>query len=152
MMRWYVNHLLVTERSGMAVREALHVGRLYQVFEVLGTPANFDFTATQGDTVYEMGDQVPGGAPVTLHAPVPTVLGFAKANDAVRMVLRRITPSEATTVYDGPGPLDYADAGPGRYWLEVFLTPQHLAPYLDTHVERLVKELPWIYSNPIEVP
>lgn len=151
MTTWYVNHLLVTERTGMAARDALHVGRLYQVFEVLGTPANFDFTATRGDTVFEMGDRIPAGAPVTLNAPVPTALGYAAGADTVRMVLRKITPTEATTVYDGPGPLAYANAMPGRYRLEVFLTPNHLAPYLGDHADRLVKELPWIYSNPIEI-
>jgi hypothetical protein len=150
MTTWYVNHLLVTERTARAAREALHARRLYEVFEVLGTPADFDFYAVQGGTAYEMGDAVPPGATVTLHAPTPTSLGLPAGLDTVRLVLRKVTPAAATTVYDGPGPLAY-EAGPGRYRLEVFVTPSHLASYLGSHAERLLREYPWIYSNPIEV-
>ena len=152
MMKWYVNHALVESRTGTAIRAALHARRLYEVFELVGTPADFDFHADQqGGSTYEMGQVVPAGAAVTLRAPIPHPLAVADGLDTVRMVLRQVTPAGATTVYDGPGPVEYASAAPGRYRLEVFLTPQHLAPYLGASATRLLKEYPWIYSNPIEV-
>jgi hypothetical protein len=152
MMKWYVNHVLVTERTGAAIREALHARRLYEVFEVLGTPADFDFRADRADgTTFEMGEVIPAGGAVTLRAPVPHALGADPAVDTIRMVLRQITPAGAATVYDGPGPLEYPVTTPGRYRLEVFIIPNHLVPYMETAASRLLKEFPWVYSNPIEV-
>ncbi|MBI5527271.1 MAG: hypothetical protein HY897_13130, partial [Deltaproteobacteria bacterium] len=151
MMKWYVNHLLVVSRTAAAAGEAFGAGRLYQVFEVLGTPADFDFRAEQGDSVFEMGEVVPAGAPVTFRAPVPQVLGVSPGTDAVRMVLFKITATEVEVVYDGAGPLEHENAAPGRYRIEVFMTPKHLQPFLRRDADRLIKELPWIYSNPIEV-
>jgi hypothetical protein len=152
MMKWYVNHLLVDARTGDAARAALHARRLYEVFEVLGTPADFDFRADGPEgAAFEMGEVVPAGTAVTLRAPVPGVLGGKAGDDLVRMVLIRATPEGAQTVYDGPGPVEVANPAPGRYRLEVFLTPYHLEPWLKPTAPQLLKEYPWVYSNPIEV-
>ncbi len=152
MMKWYVNHLLVDARTGDAARAALHARRLYEVFEVLGTPVDFDFRADgMAGATFEMGSVVPAGTGVTLRAPVPHALGAVPGDDLVRMVLLRITPQGTDTVYDGPGPVELAQATPGRYRLEVFLTPNHLEPFLQATDPDLLKEYPWIYSNPIEV-
>ena len=152
MMKWYVNHLLVESRTGTAAREALHARRLYETFEVLGTPEDFDFYAEQaGGTTYEMGQTVPAGGAVTLRAPVPNALGVAPGLDTIRMTLHKISTTGAEVVYDGAGPVEYANAAPGRYRLEVFITPQHLKTVLRRDAATLLKEYPWIYSNPIEV-
>jgi len=151
MMKWYVNHLLVPERTAQAARAALHARRLYEVFEVLGTPADFDFRAdAPAGKTFEMGEVVPAGTAVTLRAPVPHALGVAAGTDDIRMVLHRITATKAEIVYDGAGPVEWPNPTPGRYRLEVFLTPKHLQPHLAL-APQLIKEYPWVFSNPIEV-
>lgn len=52
-------HMLLSEQTEPAVREALKAGRTYVSFEWIADPRGFNFQATQGDQVYEMGSEIP---------------------------------------------------------------------------------------------
>ncbi|MFT7624950.1 MAG: hypothetical protein ACI9WU_004141 [Myxococcota bacterium] len=154
MMKWYVNHLMVPELTPQAIRGAIKRGSLYMVFEIMGSPREFVFHAQSDDTVWRSGDTVPKSAReagLRLVAPAPpAIIGEASVAPQVAMRLFRITADSSEVVADVEGGLDFTVTEPGRYRLEVFATPTHLANYLGDRGE-LVRELPWIYTNPIEV-
>jgi hypothetical protein len=66
------------------------------------------------------------------------------------MRLFRVNETGSKVVADVDGALDFQVTEAGRYRLEIFVKPTHLAPYLEGH-DGLMRELPWIYSNPIEI-
>lgn len=154
MFKWYGNHLLVSERTPAQAREALSIGRLYMVYEVLGSPVGFDFWTERGDDIWVMGESADsGGQPsqIRLRATIPTALVEDQAVEVpVSMRLYRVTSDGSELVLETEQELDLAAPGVGRYRLEVDMTPENLAPYLRGH-ERLVRQYPWIYSNPIEI-
>ncbi|MBM4318678.1 MAG: hypothetical protein FJ125_01645 [Deltaproteobacteria bacterium] len=156
MMKYYVNHLLVRDKTPAEARTALARGRLYMVFEVLGSPVGFDFWAERANDgeVRVMGEVADsGGDPsrVRLRATRPRAL-LSDAPTAVPVSLRlfRVTAAGSELVAETDGELDLPAPGPGRYRVELELTPLHLGPYLVGH-EELMRPYPWIYANPIEV-
>lgn len=154
MMKWYVNYLMVEAATPSQARDALRSGRLYMVFEVLGSPHGFDFRAEAGDQRWGMGDTVPAAAReqgLRLVAPAPAAaIGEATVPTEVAMRVYRVTSEGSEMVADIIGGVDLAIDKPGRYRVEVFVTPSHLAPYLAAK-ESLIRELPWVYTNPIEI-
>ncbi len=154
MFKWYANHLLVPEKTPAAAREAFKTGRLYMVFEVLGSPVGFDFHAARGEDMALMGEVIEAQGDyegVHLRATVPQ----ARIGDAIFPVsadlrLYRVTEEGTTLVAQSDGPLDVQAPGPGRYRLEIDISADHLAPWLTTKPS-LLRSYPWIYGNPIEV-
>lgn len=155
MMKWYVNHLLVHERTPAEGRAALAAGRLYMVFEILGSPVAFDFYAEGADgTVAMMGEVLDsGGDPGAVHlrATAPDAqIGDVVVPVATLMRLYRVTADGTELVAGGERSIDLAAPGPGRYRLEIDVNADHLAQYLGTRPQ-LLRTYPWIYSNPIEI-
>ena len=157
MMKWYGNHLLVSERTPAQAREALATGRLYMVFEVLGSPAGFEWWAEDvgdGERAISGGVLDSGGEPerVRLRTTAPDAIleEYAYAVPTLHRLVR-VTAEGSSVVVESDGPLDVTAPGPGRYRVEVEITPTYLAPYLEGHEETLLHPYPWILSNPIEV-
>jgi hypothetical protein len=156
MMKWYSNYVLVADAAPSSVRKAIAQGRVFMVFEILGSPAGLDFRAESAGTNWLMGDTVPesartSAAGLRLVAPVPAaMIDQASVATEPHMRLFRISESGSQKVVEVDGALDYVVTEPGRYRLEIFVKPTHLMPYLKGHPE-LIRELPWIYSNPIEI-
>jgi hypothetical protein len=154
-LRWFSNIALVTDPSDpIAIEAALAKGRLFAVFEIMGTPEGFDVFATNGATVAELGDTIAAGG-ARLVVKLPKVRGLASSlpAPAVHATVLRITASGATAVATGAGPeLDVALPGPGAYRVEISIVPNHLGPYLrDLGPAFAERELPWIYANAIYV-
>jgi hypothetical protein len=47
--------------------------------------------------------------------------------------------------------LEHVTETVGAYRAEVRIVPEHARPYLGAFADELVREVPWIYSNPIYV-
>jgi hypothetical protein len=151
MMSWITNHLLVDDRSPAGVQDALGAGRVYVVFEFLGTPVGFDFVATAGASAFEMGETAPLGA--ALRVEGPSIDGRWPTEGATyRLSLIRAAEGGgvevASSVDEG---LSYMPTEAGAYRVEIHLTPEHARPYLGSLADSLVREVPWIYSNAIFV-
>ena len=156
MMRWFSNVALATAaQDPVAIEDAIDRGRLFVVFELLGTPVGFDFVATAGARSIEMGDEVASNAGATLTLTVPSIADLSPMLPTPTITARilRIDSGGVTEVATGAGPtLTVPLDQPGVYRAEVRMVPHHLAPYLGTlgpaYSER---ELPWVYANPIYV-
>jgi hypothetical protein len=152
MMLWIQNHVLVDAHTPEAVREALDAGRMYVTFEVFGSPMGFDFVAQSGASTFEMGEDAPAGA--TLRVVRPSLPeGFP--SDPAPVITMRILRSTATggvEVATGSGEtLEHVTTEPGAYRAEVRMIPEHARPALGARHEYLVREVVWVYSNPIFV-
>jgi hypothetical protein len=155
-LRWFANIVLVTDPHDPAQLEtALGGGRLFAVFEMMGTPDGFDARATTATTTVELGGQLGVADAGTFVVDVPTV----------RLLDPRLPAPEikATIVFvDAAGPHEVASgSGPqvmapmtaaGAYRAVISIIPHHLGPYLGNlgpgYAEQ---ELPWIYTSPIYV-
>jgi len=159
MMYWHTHHLLVrgARASGAAGRdaamEALGAGRLYLTFEVLGTPVGFDFVGEPSTgTVCEMGSDCAVGA--TLRVSRPSLpLDFPEGPPPeVRLRILRAAAGGGVEVAAGEGEsLTYVATEPGAYRAEVHIVPHHAEPQLGRFAAELIREVPWVYSNPIYV-
>ena len=124
------NHVLLPpekEVSGEAIVQALEAGSCYISFEKIADPTGFSFHAREGGQFRPMGAQVARGSQLILQSPVP-----------VRFVLKRS--GDTFQEFEGTGFSLQADE-PGVYRVEVYL--------LDP--PRLLRDKPWILSNPIFV-
>lgn len=146
-LRWFSNIVLVADPQDPAqVEAALAKGRLFAVFELLGTPEGLDIHAGAG----ELGDTVPVGT--TLEVTVPHVRNLDKSLPAPTIVatVYRIDASGATTVAQGSDSLSVPMAGAGAYRVEITMVPHHLGPYLgDLGTAYAEQTVPWIYASPI---
>jgi len=155
-LRWFSNVLLVHDaRDPAQIEEALGRGRLFAVFEIMGTPDGFDVVAVGSSGVAELGDTITFGD-THLVVKVPTVRGLdlSKLPDPeIKATILRITSAGVETVATGAGPdLDVALPGPGAYRVEISIVPHHLGPYLrDLGTAYADRELPWIYTSAIYV-
>jgi hypothetical protein len=152
MLRWFSNHLLVDGTDPDDVLEALDVGRLYVAFELFGSPVGFDFRAEASGTTYEMGDEAPVGAELTVVRPTLPP-GFPQ--DPPPSITMRLLRSEAGAAVEvataDEGDLTHTPDTPGSYRAEVHIVPEHTRPYLDSLADTLIQSRPWILSNPIHV-
>lgn len=154
MLRWFSNVVWVDSRDPAAIRAAIEAGRLAVVFEGFGTPTNLDFYATEGADTFEIGDDAPTGAALTLVVP-----GLANASPQLAdpIVSGRIvhvaTTGEVTVVAEGTNTVTATATDPGAYRAEVRIQPLHLTPYFgNLGSEYAERELVWVYTNPIYVP
>jgi hypothetical protein len=146
-LRWFGNIVLVDDpQDPVKVEAALAKGRLFAVFELLGTPEGFDVHAGTG----ELGDTVAVGT--TLEVAVPHVRELDASLPAPEIVatVYRIDASGATMVASGSDDLSVPMAAPGAYRVEITMVPHHLGPYLaDLGTAAAEQTLPWIYASPI---
>lgn len=148
MLLWIENHLLVDEVTPDGVAEALDRGRFYVTTEVFGSPVGFDFTA---DGTIEMGEDAPLGATLSVLAPrLPD--GWPSDPPPILTVhLLRSSAEGAVEVARGSGDLTHVATEPGAYRVEVRMIPEHARPALGNRAELLLREVTWVYSNPIFV-
>lgn len=154
MFRFFSNELLVEgELTRAGALAALARGRSFVAFEAFGTPEGFEYVARRSDgSVVDMGGQVPREGTV-LRAVAPRVHGLDPALPlpAVRVRLLRADAAMGwVEVAGGMDAVEHSPTTPGAYRAEVRIVPNHARPYLP-RMERLVREYPWVYGNPIYV-
>jgi hypothetical protein len=157
--RFFSNEVLVrgalTRESVMA---SLARGSAYVAFEALGTPVGFSCAARTRDGMsHEMGSTVRmADAPSlvlrgpALHAPLagaPTprveMRVYRAEGDRWTMAQRWEDPAAM-------GDIQWVIPAAGVYRVEVRMVPEHARAYLPG-MEQLVRDVPWIYGNPIRV-
>ncbi len=156
--RFFSNMLLL---DGPITREraldAIRARRGHVVFDAWGTPAGYDFivrtttggTSTDGD----VGATVRLTDTPLLRMLRPSVAGLNPAlpTPTVRMRILRAEGMSWTEVAAGnDATLEYRVTTAGIYRGEVRINPLHAAPYI-RRLERVIHEVPWIYSNPVYV-
>lgn len=150
MLRWFSNNLLIdediTQLSTEDTDAALAAGRAYVAFEILGTPAGFDFhLVDQNGSTYEMGASAPAG---TLQLSCPSLSKNSPRGPQ--------TPEISATIYkDGTawqhGCGSFETDGPGVYRVQIDILPKHLTDFLGEDPDTWLHSYPWVYSNPIRV-
>ncbi|MFH1811895.1 MAG: hypothetical protein ABIJ09_24365 [Pseudomonadota bacterium] len=155
MSHWFSNYVLVpddVEVDDLVLKQAIGQGRLYGALDILGYPVGFDFHATAGSTVVEMGGEIATANNVTLHLRAPSVyrLDPTGPQPLRRTLLLRAEGDGWVEVASGDGDLD-AVVGPGVYRAEVRLTAHHLTEWLGALAEDFVGERIWVYSNTLRV-
>jgi hypothetical protein len=147
-LRWFGNIALVADPKDPAqIKAALKAGRMFAVFEMMGTPVGFDVHAGSA----ELGDEAPVGT--MLEVGVPTIRGLDPTLPApeIKATVWRIDSSGAQIAATGAGPtLSVPMSSAGAYRVEISIVPHHLGPYLrDLGTAFADVELPWIYASPI---
>lgn len=119
-------HMFLKEQTEPDVRACLEAGRVYVSFDWMADPTGFNFQATSGDKVYEMGSDVKPAADLKLRAvsPLPTRFRLIRDGKEVHSELGR--------------KFEYAVGQPGIYRLELWLNLA-AGPQI------------WVLSNPIYV-
>ena len=158
--RFFSNEILVEgELTRQSVMSALARGRLFVAFETFGTPAGFAYTArTMDGMTHDMGAQVSLRQQPVLTVAAPSVYELSRELPVPSVRVRILkamadgTWQELANQSGAPGMVTatHTPTTAGAYRVEVRITPEHARPYLPT-LERLVREMPWIYSNPIYV-
>ncbi len=161
MLPWVTNVLLTSAEDGRgengaapsAIERALRSGRFYTVLEAWGTPGGFDFHLRGPEGPVEMGETVELGRGQRIVVEPPSVSGRPPGlpQPEIRMRLYRIDREGRSIVVDARRAIDVAVPGSGAYRVEVGIVPRHLTPYLGEAADRYLREVPWIYSNPIRV-
>lgn len=158
MKQWFSNHLLVDANEDgsyddLALKEALAAGRLYGVFEYLGYAEGFDFHATSGGNVIEMGGEAALGDGVTLEVAMPSVLELDPDVEAPELSIHvfRAEGSEWIEAASSTEDLSFEVAEAGAYRVEVRMVPRHVVGYLGDYTDGAEDDRVWIYSNPIFV-
>lgn len=149
MMYWIQNHLLVDGDSPEDAKAALASGRFYVTSEIFGPPVGFDFvaeggaemgeTASVGDTLRVVAPALPEGWPQDPPPVVTLRLFHARAGGGVE-----VATSDGAT-------LEHVATEPGAYRVEVWMAPEHARPFLGARADRLLRDVVWVYSNPIFV-
>lgn len=158
-LRWFGNIVLVADpKDPVQIEAALAAGRVFAVFEMLGTPAGFDVRAVDSTTTYELGDVVPLASQATLKIDLPTVRGLDARLPAplVRARVWWIEADKVTLLAEEESTfsnqLNVHIGAKGAYRVEIAIIPRHLGPYLgDLGTEMAEVEMPWIYASPIYV-
>ena len=127
------NHVLIEREKPLTsetLAGALASGHSYFAFDLFGDSSGFTFTADNGRDAKIMGDEIEllGGVRLTVTTPVRSRTLLIKDGQVIRDE-------------DGAAKKEYTVTERGVYRVEVYL-PQ-LGP--------LVKDKPWIVSNPIYV-
>lgn len=153
--RWYTNVLRIEgEPTRRAVLDALVRGRAWAVLDAWGTPEGFSFNAVpeRGARALD-GDVVTKTPGLTLRVTAPRVHGLdvSLPAPAVRVrLLRAEREGRWREVAAGTDTITYTPSETGAYRAEAMITPHHARPYLPG-MERLIREVPWVYSNAIRV-
>ena len=146
MLRWFSNWLMVEEDSLEAYESALRAHRMALVFEILGTPAGFDFyLEDEGGTRWEMGSDAPVGE-ITVSCPT-LATGSPRGLEEPEISVEVYRNGELWQSDCG----SYEATGPAAYRVQVSMVPHHLTDFLGEEPEAWVKTYPWIYSNGIRV-
>ena len=152
MMRMFSNHLLVTGESADEYKAALVAGRLYGAFELFGYPVGFDYFATSGGEIREMGATVNVGDALTVRMPRVQDLDPEAVPPDLQLRILKATEEGFVVVAEGrEDSLSHTVTEPGAYRAEVRIVPHHLTEFLraDALLLERVSDWVWIYANPI---
>lgn len=156
LMRWAENYVLVKEMNVDALEEAVGRGRMFGAFPVFGEPMGFDYHATNAAAqIAEMGDTLSLSAGGTvLHLKAPRLYGidasFPRPELLVRLI--RSTADGGEVVAEKlNADIDYPVTEANAYRAEVRIVPHHLERWLGNDPGPMMKEYPYIYSNPIYI-
>ena len=149
-LRWFGNIALVADpKDPTHIKAALKAGRMFAVFEMMGTPVGFDVHAGTA----ELGDEAPLGT--MLEVTIPSVRNLDRTLPApeIKATVWFIdsTGARIEAMGQDPGALVHVQMNkPGAYRVEISIIPHHLGPYLrDLGTAFADQELPWIYASPI---
>lgn len=145
MLRWMSNVVWSDTVEPEDTRAALVAGRSMVVFEILGTPAGFDFRLEGGPGVVRMGGT---GVGTTLVVDCP-VLSESSPRGVDDPDVRVTIFKDGAAWGEGCGA--HAVHGAGVYRARVDLTPVHLRPFLGVSPDVWLRAYPWIYANAIRV-
>lgn len=155
LLRWFTNHLMVTDLRLDSLRDALLQGRAWMVAEGLGTPVGVNFRAESSGTEYPVGSTltfVPGATRIL--SALPTLHPGSPQKGSSPILTQRLywTSSSASsqlvaTAVDQD--LEFYPTERGAYRLEISTVPRHLKPWVRTDRDRLKQEYPWIVTNPV---
>ncbi|MBL8603241.1 MAG: hypothetical protein JNK72_15055 [Myxococcales bacterium] len=149
-LRWYSNFVRV---DGEVTRESMMAGvaagRLYTVFEAYGTPEGFGLTAGEAT----VGDTVMLARQPQFQVTVPRVYGLdpslPRPDVRVRLLKAELNGTWRELAASAET-LRFTPTEPGAYRAEALITPHHARPYIP-RMERLIREVPWVYSNVMRV-
>jgi len=146
MLRWFSNFVMTETKGALPTLAALSAGRVYAVFEVLGTPEGFDFyLQDENGQVHEMGADAPAG---TLVVGCPELTKDSpQGPDAPEVTVSIVL--DGVLWKEGCG--EFRVETPGVYRARVDMTPHHLLPFLGSDPEPWIRPFPWIYGNAIRV-
>src|SRR5947209_13858886 len=127
------NHVLIEKEKPLAsdtLLAALASGHCYIAFDIFGDPSGFTFTAENSQDKRIMGDEIEllDGVRFVITTPVNARVLLIKDGQVIRDE-------------DGTSRKEYAVTERGAYRVEVYLT----------QLGSLVKDKPWIISNPIYI-
>ena len=152
-LRWFANVALVP--PGGDVKSSLAAGRVFVVFELMGTPDGFDVRADTAAGAVEIGGQLTVADHGTFTVEVPVVRGLDPSlpPPEITASIVFVDASGAHEVATGPGPeLSAPMSAPGAYRAVITIIPHHLGPYLgNLGTDYADAPKPWIYSSPIYV-
>jgi hypothetical protein len=151
MIRWFSNHLHVKDKTWQAYREAIATGNSMLVFEILGTPADFEFYGlSQSGHKIAMGSHTREKiSSLHVRAKHPYLQGEQPVYADIRLI--QITAAGSKIVAQANDQLQFADPPTGTYRVEVWITPHHFKYLLTEYTEHYIRSMPWIYSNPIRI-
>lgn len=147
MESWFSNILLVEDTAGDGLdagdyQSALAAARGFVAFESLGTPGAWDVHYG----ALEMGGTAPTGD--TLVVSCPTLAADSpwsgEAPDIRVSVFKDGAPWQ-----EGCGEWPVQEAA--VYRAVAYITPNHLAGFLDDQAATLIHEYPWLYSNALRI-
>jgi hypothetical protein len=125
-LRHVGTHLLMTELTEKAVRQALEAGRAFVAFDWLADASGFDFVAVSGARRHEMGSRPAFTRDLTLRAQAPLPVAWKVLQGG-------------KVVFEATGrKLETPVAEPGNYRVEA---------WLEVAGEKVI----WILSNPVYV-
>lgn len=157
-LRMVNNHVYVANVSETEVKAALKSGRSSVVFEGLGSPTNYSFTANRKDDASEtarIGDSLNlNGGSAVLKATPPSLNADStqgSVSPSIRMILLRINSdgSETQVAEATDAPIELEVSRLGNYRLDVYIRPRHLSEFLAQFVKLADEEFRWIVTNPI---
>jgi hypothetical protein len=143
MLRWMANLVLADAPGAAAAEQALRRGESWVAFEILGTPDGYGFDAVDGTPT---GGSAPAGAVLRVGCPVlhaDSPRGPVDPTITVRLL------KDGALFAEGCG--QHPTDGPGAYRVEVWITPEHLRPFLGDDPDPWIRPFPWLLSNAIRV-
>lgn len=164
LFHWFTNFVRVPEGvevTDKALKDSIKTANLYGVAEFLGTPVGFDFHAERDGVITEMGGEISDKSGVTLHVTLPKLWGKPTGNGTnptIRGVIYRSVEDDPDTevmdahweqVADSTEDFSYNVTEDGIYRSTVRITPTHLNDLLQPMTDDVMREMLWIYGNPI---
>jgi hypothetical protein len=146
MIRWFSNWLLASEDTPTGYREALAAGRLFTVFEALGTPEGMDVFVLGEAGRIEVGGEAAVGD--IMHVVCP-VLSYDSPQNLETPRIEAVIYRDGNELSRGCGQHSLDEGGVYRVVFE--MTPHHLSGFMGDVADNFIHPFPWIYANPFRV-